>query len=86
MVRRTGLPSQRVFHDANDMPPAPPMQRPAATSNGPSAVQQAWDSAQQQLQGLAKLAKDNPEDTAIICCIAGVLILIFCLSIWVLSR
>jgi len=55
-------------------------------SNGPSAVQQVWDSAQQQLQGLAKIAKEHPEDTAVICCITGVLILIFCLSVWVLSR
>jgi len=84
MVRRKGLPSQRVYHDANDMPPAPPLQRPAAS--GPSAVQQAWASAQEQLQAFATIAKDNPEDTAIVCCIAGVLLLILCLSIWVLSR
>jgi len=84
MVRRKGLPSQRVYHDANDMPPAPPLQRPAA--NGPSAVQQAWASAQEQLQAFATIAKDNPEDTAIVCCIAGVLLLILCLSIWVLPR
>ena len=73
MVRRKGLPSQRVYHDANDMPPAPPLQRPAAS--GPSAVQQAWASAQEQLQAFATIAKDNPEDTAIVCCIATTLAL-----------
>ena len=84
VVRRPSRQPSRAFHDPNDMAPAAPMHRPASTE--PSAVQQLWSSAQQQLQQLAKVAKDNPEDTAIIACIAGVLILVFCLSVWVLSR
>ena len=47
VVRRVSRVPSRVFHDSNDMAPAPPMHRPASTE--PSGVQQLWSSAQQQL-------------------------------------
>lgn len=84
VVRRVSRVPSRVFHDSNDMAPAPPMHRPASTE--PSGVQQLWSSAQQQLQGLLKVAKDNPEDTAIFASLGCVLVFVLGLSVWVLSR
>eukprot|EP00320_Phaeocystis_rex_P015076 CAMPEP_0119078566 /NCGR_PEP_ID=MMETSP1178-20130426/101625_1 /TAXON_ID=33656 /ORGANISM="unid sp, Strain CCMP2000" /LENGTH=192 /DNA_ID=CAMNT_0007061019 /DNA_START=60 /DNA_END=639 /DNA_ORIENTATION=+ len=82
VVRRPARQPSRVFHDANDMAPAPPMHQPVPTE--PSGLQLLCDSTLQVMREVVQFAKDNPEDTAIMVAVAFVALLAFGLILWML--